>query len=204
MELFFAEKFPLRGALSIGHVIVETNPRLLLGNTFKRLSSFGEAQDWSGCVVLKEAEDIVVSNLLGADARVTRSSALVRRVPAWKPKIQERQELYCLNWSYLMPRALLRAGLEFMRGDTSKYTNTRDHVTWLETLPDDAISLSTEYAPAATLRVMKARAGCRLVFENAEGIRVDPGCDHTVAFFANAPTGGVMDAPPSAAFTFRR
>ncbi len=65
MEMFFAETFPLRGSIGIGDFSSTEDGQIFLSNAFKRLRIDEERQQWAGCAILPEAEEIVVSYLLG-------------------------------------------------------------------------------------------------------------------------------------------
>nr|RAV90439.1 hypothetical protein DBT53_12820 [Aerococcus mictus] len=182
METFFARGYPLRGAISHGDIVVKSEPHIFLSDTFKRLSTLGNAQEWTGCVVLPEAESVVIENLLGLPpSEFSRSSALHKFDPPWKPTIDERniplyKDLLCINWSYFVPPSKLSVGLEFLRGDAKKFDMTQAYLDQIGKFPDDKQMLGSEFYPAKTVRTMKARGSIRMSFWDELDEPTKPGC----------------------------
>jgi len=185
METFFGEAFPLRGAVSLGDVCVGDD--VFLSPSFKRLQALEQHQDWSGCVILPEAEDAVLSNLIGNSTFPSmRSTAVLRYPTPWKPPPPTNAgnaELLCLNWPYALSESQRKTGLSFMKGDKVKFEHTTRFLNWLETLEDDCMELAPEFQPARTLKIIKGRRGFRVIFNDAQGEPANPGCDYSLALF---------------------
>jgi hypothetical protein len=182
MELFFVEKFPLRGSIGKGDFCTNENTQIFLSNAFKRLRINEENQQWSGCILLEEVEELVLSSILGYSreqalmAKLPRSSPLHRlSIPVKKPS-DPPQSRWCLNWSHFLSRTAIDAGLHQMSGDVIKQEKTYNYLNLLRKLEDDTQNLPPEFSPARTMKVMKARSGCRFKFEDEEGNGVVPGC----------------------------
>jgi len=184
MEVFFSERFPLRGSIGIGDFSIDGDAQIFLSDAFKRLRIDEENQQWTGCVLLPEAEEIVVSSLLGNVQldKLPKSAPLHRlTVPV---KNQTSQPVrWCLNWSHFLSPGVIEAGLKYMAGDPSKQQNTRQYLTALEGLGDDTQTLSAQFAPAKRLKFMKARSGLRTKFEDDAGNGVNPGCNWSIAAY---------------------
>jgi hypothetical protein len=65
MELFGKRNMPLRGAIGIGDYCQDEETNIFLSNIFKSLNKEELNQQWSGCVVLTDAEDQIVHGLIG-------------------------------------------------------------------------------------------------------------------------------------------
>lgn len=194
METFFTDKFPLRGSIGIGDFCKDEAAEIFLSNAFKRLRIDEKNQQWTGCVLLHEAEEIAVSSLLGSTKpeSLPRSSPLhYLSVPTKKPTV-EPQRRWCLNWSHFLAPSTIDVGLEQMSGDRDKQRNTLEYLQVVSQLPDDTQILGPEFSPAKRMKVMKARSGLRIKFEDDAGNGVNPGCSYTIA-------GYKADAQPSAA-----
>jgi hypothetical protein len=188
MERFFSRGYPLRGAISMGSVTVEKEPYVFLSDVFKRLSGLSDALDWTGCVVLPEAETLVLENLFGDTRPISalQSSALHRVRPPWKkgkaPMNSRGKELWCLNWSYFLKRDALMEGLNSLKGDQKKFAQTESYIKYLQSLPDDSQTLSDDFAPAKVVKCMKARSGAHVAFLDSNGDPAQPNTEYCVAF----------------------
>ncbi len=190
MELFFAKRFPLRGSIGKGDFCTDEKEQIFLSDAFKRLRLCEENQQWSGCILLKEVEDIVLTSLLGSLPPNARNVALLRSAPMhplvvpMKEPPADLQPLWCLNWSYFLPPTTIQAGLEYMAADPVKHDNTASYIQTVGNLHDNAQVLASEFLPAKTMKMMKARSGVRIRFEDEQGNCVKPGCAHwTIAAY---------------------
>ena len=185
MDLFFTERFPLRGCIGVGDVCGKESGQIVLSDAFKRSDHAGKNQQWAGCILLEEAEAMVLPSLLGHSPDQAQAVRLPRSAPLhWLPVplkdlAGNRRHQWCLNWSYFLSPSTLAAGLEYMNGDPAKQDNTARYLERLATLDDDAQQLSPEFLPARSMKVMKARSGVRIKFEDDLGNGVDPGCGWT-------------------------
>lgn len=198
MERFFAEGFPLRGSIAIGDFCKNEASDVFLSNTFKQLRIDEENQQWTGCVVMPEAEKFVVSSLLGSVVPDTlpRSSPLHHIATPRKRLTDEPTERWCLNWSHFLSPSTIRLGLQQMGGDLEKQKRTTEYLELLGQMPDDTQVLPTEFAPAKRMKTMKARSGMRVKFEDDNGNGVNPGCEYTIAAYESvAQPGASGDAP---------
>lgn len=83
METFFENRFPLRGAISIGDYYADPECGIFLSNLFKRLSHAGDMQEWTGCVVLDEAEEVILNSIYGhGNQYLHNASSPLIRYPA--------------------------------------------------------------------------------------------------------------------------
>lgn len=191
MEEFFAEGFPLRGSIGIGDFCENEKSSIFLSNAFKRLSEDEKNQQWTGCILLPEADETVVRSLLGglAQGAAQRSSPLHYVEVPTKRSTFASSSRWCLNWSHFLSDPAIQAGLQKMAGDPVKQQNTIRYLKLLEEMTTDTQPLTPEFAPAARMKIMKARSGMRVKFEDEFGNGVHPGCSFTITAYD-------MDAQP--------
>jgi len=183
MEKFFAEGFPLRGSIGIGDFCENEKSGIFLSNAFRRLSEDEKDQQWTGCVLLPEADETVVSSLLGviAQGAAKKSSPIhYLKVPT-KRSPCESSSRWCLNWSHFLSGSVIQAELEQMAGDYAKQQNTIQYLKLLGEMSDDTQPLAPVFAPAQRMKTMKALSGMRVKFEDEFGNGVIPGCSFTLA-----------------------
>ena len=187
MELFFAEKFPLRGSIGVGDFCTDEVANIFLSDAFKRLRTDEESQQWTGCVLLPEAEEVVVSSLLGnvQPSNLSQSSPLHYMSIPRKVSTEQSKKRWCLNWSHFLSPVVIEEGLQHMHGDPVKQDNTRHYLDSLTELSDETQQLSAEFSPAKKIKTMKARSGWRSKFEDDDGNAVNPGCGWTMAAYEN-------------------
>ncbi len=175
MELFAKNNMPLRGAIGIGDYCSDEDAQIFLSNIFKRLSSEEQNQQWSGCVLTPEAEQEIISNVMGAKPTSPKRSDILHNLTI-PSKSSEETIRWCLNWIYQLEAPNIESLLDYMIGDKSKQSGTRTYVDTINALPDDAQILPNEFHPAVKLKTIKTRASMQVRFENENGIAVEPGC----------------------------
>jgi hypothetical protein len=175
MELFAKNNMPLRGAIGIGDYCSDEDTQIFLSNIFKRLSSEEQNQQWSGCVLTPEAEQEIISNVMGAIPTSPMQSDILHSLTI-PSKSSAETIRWCLNWMYQLEAPDIESLLGYMNGDKSKQTGTRFYVDIIKALPDDAQTLPEEFHPAVKLKTIKTRASMQVRFENENGIAVEPGC----------------------------
>jgi hypothetical protein len=201
MERFFAEGFPLRGSIAKGDFCKNEASDIFLSNTFKRLHLDEDNQQWTGCILMPEAEEFVVSSLLGSVVPNTlpRSSPLHHIATPRKRMTGEPTKRWCLNWSHFLSPSTIQLGLQQMGGDLEKQKKTTEYLELLGQIPDDAQVLPPEFAPAKRMKVMKARSGMRVKFEDDDGNGVNPRCEYTIAAHESVAQPCASENPPPSA-----
>lgn len=187
VEAFFKDGYPLRGCITIDDVYINDNPHIIVGRRFKELVTRTNDQNWSGCIVLPAAEDVLERELFGVSpASFAQSSPLVRyRVP-WKPttsNVDLDYEYLALNWVSMLSKSELENGLLKLLGDSAKHAGTLSFVEHVTSLPSDAQALTQEFLPASHVKVMKSRTQIRLQFNDELGLPIQPGCSYQFAAF---------------------
>jgi len=180
MELFFAKRFPLRGAVTKGDFSVDQAAAIFLSDTFKRLRSEEMQQQWSGCSLLEDIEDLALQSLMGLSREVAATTELSRSSPLHRVPVPLKGSKsvpvlrWCLNWSHFVSPKALAAGLSYMEADPAKRKNTLAYLELIQSLVDDTQTLVPEFSPARSVKVMKFRSGFRMKFEDEEGNPVNP------------------------------
>jgi len=175
MELFGKRNMPLRGAVGIGDYCQDEETNIFLSNIFKSLNKEESNQQWSGCVVLPDAQDQIVNGAMGSPPETAkRSDVMHQLIIPTKSSAEDRR--WCLNWSYKLLPHEISSILEYMSGDLAKQNGTRDYLGYLNSLSDDAQNLPPEFYPAVKLRTMKTRGAMSILFEDENGLPVEPGC----------------------------
>ncbi len=175
MEKFAKAQMPLRGAIGVGDYCANTEVNVFLSDVFKRLDNEEKRQNWTGCVLLPEVEDQVLSDLVGFAPDNPKQSDILHKysVPFKENEVENR---WCLNWSYLLTARETDSLLEYMQGDCAKHVNTLAYIKHIESLPDDAQRLPPEFFPAIKLKAIKTRSSMRICFEDEHGEPTEPGC----------------------------
>lgn len=175
MELFAKNNMPLRGAIGIGDYCSDEDTQIFLSNIFKRLSSEEQSQQWSGCVLIPEAEQEIISNVMGVKPTSPKRSDILHNLTI-PSKSSEESIRWCLNWIYQLETPDIEYLINYMIGDKSKQSGTRAYVDTINALPDDSQTLPEEFYPAVKLKTIKTRASMQVRFEDENGIAVEPGC----------------------------
>lgn len=176
MELFANENMPLRGAIGIGDYCADDETKIFLSNIFKQLNKEEQNQQWAGCVILKDAEDQIISNVMGQEPTSSKQSDVMHRLPI--PIKSDTTEIrWCLNWTYKLQKAKIDSLLEYMKVDAIKHEKTQSYINDIKSLPDDFQLLTPDFYPATKLKSMKTRASINIHFEDENGFPVKPGCE---------------------------
>ena len=177
MELFAKQNMPLRGAIGIGDYCVDDETNIFLSNIFKSLSKEETNQRWSGCVLLPENEDMIISNILGTIPEIPKQSDVFHLLDVPNKK-SANEKRWCINWIYKMLDDEIESILKYMEGDSDKHENTRLYIDYLKSLPYEYQILPPDYFPAVKMKAMKTRASLNIRFEDKQGLPVEPGCEN--------------------------
>lgn len=174
MNIFAKNNMPLRGAIGIGDYCSDEETQIFLSNIFKRLSSEEQNQQWSGCILLPEAEQEIILSVMGSEPSSPKRSDILHKlnVPS---KSTGKTTRWCLNWVYQLEASDIDSLLSYMDEDISKHNGTKNYIDTINALQDDAQSLTDEFFPAVKLKTIKTRASLVLRFENEKGMKVEPG-----------------------------
>ena len=79
METGFIDKLPLRGVITKGNFLLDNERNIFLSNDFSRAVKFEGKQEWTGCIVLEEAEETIISSVFGEKAIETLKTEIQLR-----------------------------------------------------------------------------------------------------------------------------
>jgi len=170
--------FPLRGAIGNGDVLEDPNRGMFLSRVVPSLLAREQQQEWTGCSLERDCEQLVLPALYGADvARATGSRPLVVYPVPLKPKVNSCDELprWCLNWTLLLgTHELSQLGCllrEPKRANTLKFA---EHV---RSLKESEQEFQDPHSAARTARLLVTRSGFRfrLFDEDGNRLRKDAG-----------------------------
>nr|MDA3939567.1 hypothetical protein [Spirochaetia bacterium] len=65
LEIGFKKNFPLRGAISIGNFILDKERDIFLSKCFPKIVKYESKQEWTGCVILEDAKDLIIESIFG-------------------------------------------------------------------------------------------------------------------------------------------
>lgn len=196
MEKSFAMQLPLRGAIGFGDYLEDSERNIFLSSEFANLVRAEKAQEWSGCIVLPEANlKLLPVVFLEPDAPTHYEHRAMPiafyEVPFKSTESLQLRRYWCVNWVYFLNPSSCEAGLGFLK--SPKFENTLKFVRYIEGLPDKEQPLPDTFLPAVRVLTQGTRCGARLKFIDASGNGVDPpagrkfnvvfkaGSDHLIA-----------------------
>ena len=180
MEKFHSQKLPIRGCIGMGNFSLSEQENIFLSDSFKRIFQHEGIQNWAGCSILPEAEEIILSELMGCSVEefenreLKRSDPVVQYpIPTKDPHADHKMRM-CINWVYGLTPSELNNGMDFITAVPAKHQNTLSFVRNILSLKDDAVLIPSEvpWSPENTLSVIKARAGSRLITKDRYGNRI--------------------------------
>jgi hypothetical protein len=182
MEVFAKEDMPLRGAIGIGDYCVDNDTKIFLSDIFKRLNNEESMQQWTGCVLIPEAEEQIISSLIGTKPTEANQSDVLHRLSI-PTKSTSDECRWCLNWSYKLTASEVEAILQYMKDSPAKHKNTQEYIKYLKTLPDAYSMLPPEFYPAVKLKTIKTRGSASIQFVDENELPTDPGCSEWILTF---------------------
>lgn len=151
MHIFAESDMPLRGAISVGDYCHDEESKVFLSNAFKKLSSEEANQNWSGCVVTLEAENIIRENVLrGVDlSQQKKEQAYIKMPIPWKHGSEER---LCVNWMHTISDPAKNRLINYLKGDTKKHEGTLKGLEFIKDLPSNSERVGKEWRPVRNIR----------------------------------------------------
>lgn len=177
MQMSFAKQLPLRGAVSFGDYLEDTERKIFLSPEFANLARVEKDQEWSGCVVLPSA----VSKFLpivflqpDLDTHYEHRAMVLSLfdVPFKSGGHLPPGKHWCINWVYFLNLFDRAAGIEFLK--PPKRENTVRFLEFIGNLPDEDRPLPDQFRPAVPVLAQATRGGVTLKFVDDSGRAVDP------------------------------
>ncbi|MBO6809345.1 hypothetical protein [Thalassospira sp.] len=188
MERLFERGMPVRGSIGHGAVYIPPDEGVVLSDQFKLLSKMELAQNWSGCAILPNAEEIVAESILGTSSSDFLANEPIRGCPILPYSVPLKATVdgdislrMCVNWVYGLEDGLVDEGVNRMAPAPEKQNHTQKFVQFVRGLKDEVVLLSEAQAPATRLHCIKARAGVRLLFRDDAGKAAEPSGSFTIS-----------------------
>lgn len=176
LEIGFTSNLPLRGAIGKGSFINDEERNIYLSERLPELVRLEGSQEWSGCVIVKSAEETVLESLLGVKNRNDFEKLRLRNLPIHLydiPLKEGEKSLLALNYLFFMTQKQIEDGITYLI--EPKKTNMIKYFNFLKSLPVEIQQLPTEFFPAKELKMMKTRSGIRIIFMDDTGNPCTPG-----------------------------
>jgi len=179
LEIGFTSKLPLRGAITKGNFLIDNIRDIFISKEFAELVHFEGSQEWSGCAILKSAEEIIIESIFGKidknmlmQKQIGNNLVLSYNVPL---KNGSSETLFIINYLVFMTKDKIIEGIDHLI--EPKKSNNKKYFEYLNSLPFEYQSLQPEFLPAVTLLMVKTRSGFRVAFLDDQGNPCKPGVD---------------------------
>ncbi len=154
LGLGFKNNFPIRGVIGIGDIIIDEENGIVLSKELPELLKQEKQQDWAGCILLEDAEKIVLESIGGSDygTKIKNNPLQNDLIHSYfVPTKNGKKNSFALNFSFFMNDNQKNKGLEYLI--EPKKQNVKDYFSYLEKLPIDKDVLP------ANMRIIKTRTG---------------------------------------------
>lgn len=191
MEKSTSNDFPLRGSIGKGDFIYDDEDDIFLSSDFAKIYNFEGQQEWCGCTILEDTQDIVKNAIFGMTEINNKQSLplLKYSVPL---KNKKKKELMCLNFYYMQSKYEHLKLLDYLKGDNTKQINTKDFFDFIETLENDAQILSEEYRPAIKLKSFGTRTSNRFQFVDENNNSIIPKVKCRIEFYEDKSAKAIL------------
>jgi len=183
--------FPLRGSIGKGDFIYDDEDDIFLSSDFAKIYKFEGQQEWCGCSILEDTQDIVNNSMYGTTNIYNKQSLplLKYNIPLKKDK---QKELMCLNFYYMQSKDEHLKLLDYLEGDKSKQVKTKQFFDFIDKLKDDSQMLSKEYKPAIKLKSFGTRTSNRFQFVDENNNVVIPKVKCRIEFYEDRTAKAIL------------
>lgn len=178
LEIGFVNRLPLRGAIGISDFLIDDDRNIFMSKCLPTLVKLEGEQNWSGCVILEDCENIVLENIFGKCKRDDFLGLQLRNnqvhlvdVPLKKGNIK----MFAINFLFFLTEKQIIDGIKYLI--EPKKTNMEKYFDFLFNIPIEMQKLSNEFLPATDVKVMKTRSGMRSIFLDKNSNPCKPGVD---------------------------
>ena len=181
MQKFFELEYPLRGSIGLGDY--SANKNIFLSNIFKKLNKFEIKQQWSGCMLLPDIEELVLKKISGNSYmnENEKSSYLHKyNIPL---KENDFHQGVCINWSYNIKKEILNSKLNYLKGDIDKYEHTKKYIEYCDSLVEPIQKIPQQDGTVLTMKIRKTISGFNIIFEDEYGNPKDPSGEIQLAVY---------------------
>lgn len=178
LELGFKHNLPLRGAISLGNFLYDNERNIFLSPSFPDLVKCEQQQEWVGCTVLRDAEEIVLGAALGKVNVHEAPQVRNQLIHSYKvPLKKDSEEKYLvLNFMFFMSEKEILLGIKDLI--EPKKSNTNSYFEYLKSLKIELTPLDPSFLPAVMFTSINTRSGTRLKFLDSSGKQCQPGVDN--------------------------
>ena len=179
METGFVDKLPLRGAITKGDFLLDNERNIFLSNDFSKAVKFEGKQEWTGCIILEEAEGTIINSIFGEKAIETlKAKTQLRNNPVHYypvPLKNNCENYFVLNFLFFLTKEQIVKGIDSLI--QPKKRNLKKYFDFLVSLPIELKDLPSEFLPATYAKIMKTRSGMRTMFLDSESKPCQPGVE---------------------------
>jgi len=160
LSLGFKNKFCLRGAIGFGDIILDDENGVFLSKVIPNLLEEEKCQEWSGCTILKNAEELVLNSVGGPNYETqikntpTQSDLILFYPVRTKNGIKDS---FVLHFPYDISTNQKEDGLNYLI--EPKRQNVKMFFEYLESLPKDSLV-------QPNVKLLKTRSGFCFSFIN--------------------------------------
>lgn len=171
LELGFQNKLPLRGAISQGNFLYDQERNIFLSERFPELVKFELKQEWTGCSILKHAEQTIANCVLGVSDAFQGSEEQTRNqlFHRYNVPLKNGESFDCLvlNYLFFLSEREILDGIDYLI--SGKKEHTAQYFEFLKSLPLQVQELEQAFLPAVYCAFITTRSGMRLKFTDADG-----------------------------------
>ena len=175
LELGFKNRLPLRGAISLGDFLYDSERNIFLSERFPELAKFELKQEWAGCSILEAAEQIVLNCAFMDGEKLIvneRRDQPVHRYPV-PLKGGNVANYLVLNYLFFLTETEIVEGIDFLIDN--KKDEAIKYFEFLKKLPLPLQVLPPEFYPAKYAAIMTTRSGFRIKFADEDFKACAPG-----------------------------
>jgi hypothetical protein len=178
LEIGFINRLPLRGAIGKGDFLVDDDRNIFMSKCLPSLVRLEGEQDWSGCVIMEDCENIILENIFGKCRREDFSGLQLRNNQIHLvdvPLKNGNRKMFAINYLFFLTEQQILDGIEYLI--EPKKTNAKEYFNFLKNTPVEMQKLPNDFLPATDIKVMKTRSGMRTMFLDKDGSPCKPGVD---------------------------
>lgn len=168
------ERFPLRGAITIGQVAANPAEHLFLGPAIIEAIEYEKVADWAGAIICPRLESELISR--GLDSHL--EALLVRHPVPYKEAYSKKcpQQLLCINWlsdsfNYINPK-FIDCKFPKFNVDTNEGVSAQSKVRNTRAFMEHVVSLNAEVGPINRKVVLEPAGNgmnsIRVVLDNSD------------------------------------